>query len=346
MGQFLQVNGDYNIKSAEGGKITFDTGPAASGGQVLITGNLVVEGTQTTVAAVDLAVNDNIITLNAGETGAGVTLLYSGIEIDRGTLSNASFVYDETTDTWVIANGSAPGFNYSTSNLRLRRILTDAGTDGGDLTLIGTATGVVNVAGTDTYEDQVIAFGDDAIPNKKYVDDAILNNPTFQIAAPQGQDTKIVIADKEVTPNTTVTPGSLAYHDLVTSYTTNLESAVSVVVDATLSAQFYTNRLEVGELELGGGDNRNEISSKNGGLTNENIIIRTQGTGKLQTSFALQLEKIAVTPAYVADSHVLYAAQADIGTSGIWFVNDSAEVSKQNGELISKNKALVFSMIF
>jgi len=27
MGQFLQVNGDYNIKTAEGGNIKFDTGP-------------------------------------------------------------------------------------------------------------------------------------------------------------------------------------------------------------------------------------------------------------------------------------------------------------------------------
>jgi len=345
MGQFLQVNGDYNIKSAEGGKITFDTGPAASGGQVLITGNLVVQGTQTTVEATNLDVNDNIITLNAGETGAGVTLTYSGIEIDRGTLPNASFVYDETTDTWLIANGAAPGFNYSSSNLRLRRILTDAGTDGGDLTLIGTGTGVVNVAGTDTYEDQVIAFGDDAIPNKKYVDDSILNNPTFQIAAPQSQDTKVVIADKDVTPNTTSTPGSLEFFTNLTSYTTNGESAVSVIVDNSLIAQFFTNRVEIGDLEIGGGVNRNEIANKDG-VTNENIVVRTQGTGKLQTNYAFQLEKIAVTPAYVADNTVLYSAQPGIGTSGIWFVNDSAEVSKQNGELISKNKALVFSMIF
>jgi hypothetical protein len=345
MGQFLQVNGDYNIKSAEGGKITFDTGPAASGGQVLITGNLVVQGTQTTVEATNLDVSDNIITLNAGETGAGVTLTYSGIEIDRGTLPNASFVYDETTDTWLIANGVAPGFNYSSSNLRLRRILTDAGTDGGDLTLIGTGTGVVNVAGTDTYEDQVIAFGDDAIPNKKYVDDSILNNPTFQIAAPQSQDTKVVIADKDVTPNNISTPGSLAFFTNLTSYTTNSESAVSVIVDNSLIAQFFTNRVEIGDLEIGGGVNRNEIANKDG-VTNENIVVRTQGTGKLQTNYAFQLEKIGVTPAYVADNTILYSAQPDIGTSGIWFVNDSAEVSKQNGELISKNKALVFSMIF
>jgi hypothetical protein len=42
----------------------------------------------------------------------------------------------------------------------------------------------------------------------------------------------------------------------------------------------------------------------------------------------------------------LYAAAPSIGTTGVYFVNDSAEAAKQNGELISKNKALVFSMLF
>ena len=110
-------------------------------------------------------------------------------------------------------------------------------------------------------------------------------------------------------------------------------------------AQFFTNRLEVGDIELGGGVDRNEISTK-AGLTNENIIVRTQGTGKLQINYAVQLEKIGVTPTYVSDSSLIYAAAPDIGTTGVWFVNDSAEASKRNGELISKNKALVFSMIF
>lgn len=343
MGQFLQVNGDYNIKSVEGGKITFDTGPAASGGQVLITGNLVVAGTQTTVQATDLDVNDNIITLNAGETGAGVTLLYSGIEIDRGSLTNASLLYDETADTWLIANGSAPSLNYDDSNIRLRRIYTNPSTDDGDLTLIGSGTGVVKVFGTINYEDQVTA--DDDIPNKRYVDDAIQNQPTFQIVAPQTQDTRVVISDKEVTPNIGSQPGSLEYLTATTGKSTFGESAVSVIVDNSLIAQFFTNRLEVGDLEFGGGLDRNEITSKSS-ITNENIVIRTQGTGKLQTNYALQLEKLASSPAYVANNTVIYGAQPSIGTSGVWFVNDSAEISKQNGELISKNKALVFSMIF
>jgi hypothetical protein len=343
MGQFLQVNGDYNIKSAEGGKITFDTGPAASGGQVLITGNLVVEGTQTTVQATDLDVSDNIITLNAGETGAGVTLIYSGIEVDRGSLPSASLLYDETADTWLIANGNAPSLNYDDSNIRLHRIYTNPSTDDGDLVLIGAGTGVVKVIGTINYEEQVTA--DDDIPNKRYVDDAIQNNPTFQIVAPQLQDTRVIISDKEITPNISTQAGSLAYLTANTGFNTFGESAVSIVVDGQLVSQFYSNRAEIGDLEIGGGTARNEISNK-ASITNENIFIRTQGTGKLQTNYALQLEKIAVVPAYVANNTLVYGAAPELGTTGVWFVNDSLESSKRTGELISKNKALVFSMIF
>lgn len=350
MGQFLRVNGDYNIKTADGAKIVLDTGPAASGGSVRVTGDLVVEGETLTVAAENLNISDNIITLNDGETGEGVTLIYSGIEIDRGFQGDssaapaASFLFEETNTTWLIANNSAPGpFNYDESNLRLRRIYTNSTTDDGDLTLIGTGTGVVKVFGTTSYETQVTH--DDDLPNKKYVDDAIQNNPTFQIVAPQSQDTRVVIADKEITPNLAATPGSLAYFTATTTHSTFGESAVSIIVDNALVGQFYANRFETGDLELGGGPDRNEITSR-ASITNENIFIRTQGTGKLQTNYAIQLEKTGAVPTYVSDNVLLYGDTPGTGTSGIYFVNDSAEAAKQNGELISKNRALVFSMLF
>ena len=347
MGQFLRINGDYNIKCTEGSKITLDTGVGT--GEVRVTGDLIVEGNTTTVQAENLNVEDNIITLNFGETGNGITLRYAGIQADRGSLDPVGLFYDEVTDSWIFAQGG-PGvnegdpaipFNYDQSRIRVKEILTDATTDDGNLTLIGTGTGIVNVLGTTDYEDQVTAFGDDAIPNKKYVDDSILNNPTFQIVAPQSQDTKLVIADKDVTPNLSSQPGSLAYLTATTGFTTFGESAVSVIVDNRLNSQFYPNRTEMFNLEFTG----SEITTKNS-ITNENVFIRTQGTGKLQTNYALQLEKIAVVPAYVANSNLLYSANPDIGTTGIWFVNDSIQASKRNGELISKNKALVFSMIF
>ena len=350
MGQFLRVNGDYNIRAGAGAKITLDTGPAVSGGSVLITGNLVVEGDTVNVSTTNLAIEDNIISLNTGEVGPGVTLTYSGIEIDRGNTAavspqnNASFLYDESTDSWILAHGSAPGpFNFDASSLRLKQILTNATTDSGDLTLIGIGTGVIKVFGTDNYEVQVTH--DDDIPNKKFVDDAILNNPTFQIVAPQSQDTKVVIADKEITPNTSGTAGSLAYFTATTTHSTYGESAVSIIVDNDLVGQFYSNRFEIGDLELGGGPDRNEITSR-ASITNENIYVRTQGTGKLQTNYAMQFEKIGTVPSYVSNNVLLYAATPSTGTTGIFFVNDSAEAAKQNGELISKNKALVFSMLF
>ena len=350
MGQFLRVNGDYNIRAGDGAKITLDTGPVASGGSVRVTGNLVVEGDTFNISTTNLSIEDNIISLNNGEVGPGVSLGYSGIEIDRGNTSsvtpqnNASFLYDESTDSWILAHGSAPGpFNFDASRLRLKQILTNSTTDSGDLTLIGTGTGVVKVLGTVNYEDQVTE--DDDIPNKKFVDDAIQNNPTFQIVAPQAQDTRVVIADKDISPNLAGTAGSLAYFTATTSYNTFGESAVSIIVDNALVGQFYANRFEVGDLEIGGGLDRNEISSR-GGITNENIFVRTQGTGKLHTNYAMQFEKIGTVPSYVSNNVLVYAAEPGTGTSGVYFVNDSAEAARQNGELISKNKALVFSMLF
>lgn len=347
MGQFLRINGDYNIKAADGSKITLDTGPASSGGEVRVTGNLIVEGDTTTVQAENLNVEDNIIIVNFGESGSGITLNYAGIQADRGSLDPVGFFYDEINDTWIFVKGGpaindgdpATPFNFDESRIKVKEILTDSGTDSGDLILIGSGTGVVKVIGTINYEDQVTQ--DDDIPNKKYVDDAIQNQPTFQIVAPQTQDTKVVIADKEVTPNTALQPGSLAYFTATTTYSTFGESAVSIIVDNQLNTQFYPNRAEILNLEITG----TEITTKNS-LTNENIFVRTQGTGKLQTNYALQLEQLPTTPAYVSNNTLLYAADPDIGTTGVWFVNDSAEDAKRSGELISKNKALVFSMIF
>ena len=366
MGQFLKVNGDYNIRAGDGAKITLDTGPAASGGSVRVTGDLVVEGDTFNISTTNLTIEDNIISLNTGEVGPGVSLVYSGIEIERGNTSaispqnNASLLYDESTDSWILAHGSAPGpFNFDSSNLRLKRILTNSTTDSGDLTLIGTGTGVVKVIGTTLYENQVTH--DDDIPNKKYVDDSIQNNPTFQIVAPQSQDTKVVIADKEITPNTSGQAGSLAYFTATTTYNTYGESAVSIIVDNSLVGQFYSNRLEIGDLEIGGGTERNEITSR-AGITSENIIIRTQGTGKLVLNYALQLERIGTsgetpplgspfspsTPAYVNGSILIYSSSAGVGSTGLWFVNDTLDAASNpgTGELISKNKALVFSMLF
>ena len=345
MGQFLRVNGDYHIKTEEGARITLDTGPNV--GSVRVTGDLVVEGATVVIAATNLDIEDNIIVLNKGETGAGVTLDYSGIEIDRGTLGEASLIWNENiaipagssssnTGGWQFVSGTGGVYSFSDSRLKLKEILTEATTDSGDLLLIGQGTGVVKVIGTDNYENQVTH--DDDVPNKKYVDDTIQNNPTFQVVS---DNSRVTVSDKERLPNIAAQPGSLAYLTATTGFSTGGESAVSVIVDAALNTQFYPNRTEMFNLEFTG----SEITTKSG-ITNQNINVRTQGTGKLQTNYAVQLDSIAGTPAYVTDATVIYSATPSVGTTGVWYVNPSAEARLRSGELINKNKALVFSMIF
>lgn len=191
MAQVLQTNCDYKIKTQTDGQITLDTG------EVLVTGNLRVEGDYVVVNVTNLDIEDNIITLNKGETGDGVTEGYAGIQVDRGYSSDSTvnsvptFWYDETADTWEIVTTAGGLVSYLDSKLKVRNILTDPFTDNGDLTLIGSGTGVISVAGTFNYESQVTQ--DDDIPNKKYVDVAILNRqPDNEI---KRDDTYVVVQD-------------------------------------------------------------------------------------------------------------------------------------------------------
>lgn len=69
-----------------------------STGTVIIDGNLVVSGTSQT----DLNVKDNIITVNFGETGPGVTVGSAGLNVDRGSLANVAILWNETLGKWTL----------------------------------------------------------------------------------------------------------------------------------------------------------------------------------------------------------------------------------------------------
>jgi len=69
---------------------------------VTVNGDLTVKGSTTFVDSSNLAVKDNEIVINSGESGAGVSLGESGIAVDRGTLSPAKIIFDEKIDAWKI----------------------------------------------------------------------------------------------------------------------------------------------------------------------------------------------------------------------------------------------------
>jgi len=110
MASVKKFNGNLVIqtpfKHGVGSNITLDTD------SVIITGNLTVRGDATIIESNTKVITDNIITLNAGETGNGVSTLgtSSGIEIERGTApgGNVRLVWDETTKTWRVS-GVFPG---------------------------------------------------------------------------------------------------------------------------------------------------------------------------------------------------------------------------------------------
>lgn len=71
-------------------------------GDITIGGDLTVQGSTTISHSSIVEFNDNILTINAAETGAGVTSNLSGIEVDRGTLTNYQSVFQESTQLYKI----------------------------------------------------------------------------------------------------------------------------------------------------------------------------------------------------------------------------------------------------
>ncbi|NPV12864.1 MAG: hypothetical protein HPY57_13920 [Ignavibacteria bacterium] len=120
---FLSANTSFYTQSEADTKFVYKTGDTMTGeliinktgqqaltvsGNVNMTGNLYVSGTTTYVNTEQLNVKDNMITINSGETGSGVTMLFSGIEVDRGALDNYIFVFDEMQDNFRIGESANP----------------------------------------------------------------------------------------------------------------------------------------------------------------------------------------------------------------------------------------------
>jgi hypothetical protein len=67
---------------------------------VTIYGDLTVTGNTTTVNTEEINLADNKILLNSNQDDATAPTLDAGIEVNRGSANNVSFVWDETDDRW------------------------------------------------------------------------------------------------------------------------------------------------------------------------------------------------------------------------------------------------------
>jgi hypothetical protein len=316
MSKILNVNsGDYKVRVPTGETITLDTG--AGVGNVQITGNITIAGTQTVVNSQELDIVDNVITLNKGETGAGVTENTSGIQIDRGTNSDAIFVFDEqTSHNDPVTQTVRPGtFVFKRENGAINGIFTNSiATGGGDLYLINSGTGVINVSGTNNYEAQITE--DDDIPNKKYVDDAITTGiQTITIQKIQRGDSVLNLFD-----------------DSIDGGVSNLK----ISIDGAEVAQFKRNTTEIEDIVF----QDNTIST----LTSAtDLTLSSSGTSFVTIDGILKMPiQASGTSVNPGTNIAVYGKDPAIGNSGVWYKNKNA----YEDELISTNRSLLFSMLF
>ena len=74
---------------------------------VIIQGDLTVSGTTTTVNTTELNIGDSLITLNSDLDSSTAPSENSGIEINRGSSSDAALIWNESSDKWQISSDSS-----------------------------------------------------------------------------------------------------------------------------------------------------------------------------------------------------------------------------------------------
>jgi hypothetical protein len=220
----VRFSGDYKIQAGFGtnqqANIYLGT---KNNGTVYVDGNLLVSGTTTQITTTNTTIKDNIITLNAGESGSSISQTVAGIEIDRGNLGirNAQFFFDESK-RWARPGGTQPYglFVFKTADGGINGIQTNSiDTNGGNLNLINDSTGVISVTGTSNYEEHVVNYDvnhhivmpivakdDDIIPNIKTVIDYVSNiSAVGNVNVTQNGGTLNIGLNKTVTISNSVT---------------------------------------------------------------------------------------------------------------------------------------------
>lgn len=108
----IELNGDVvidvtkSLSTSTGGTLTVNAplnlgSNALTANDVTVNGNLTVSGTTTTVNTEELLVADNTVVLNSNYTGSSPSE-NAGIEIERGTQTNKTLLWDETSDRWTV----------------------------------------------------------------------------------------------------------------------------------------------------------------------------------------------------------------------------------------------------
>ena len=334
MSRIVNVDGDYKVSVTSGNTITLDTGVEA--GKTVVTGDLEVKGTTQTISSINTTIADNILTLNEGETGAGISAsnnYIAGIEVDRGSNANAQWVFDDNIN-WQIGGDSGRGVWKATYVGGGEGYIKTQGIAAGGTLYVQTGNGVISVTNSNSYEEKVFTFvggvitdggsgviyDDDIIPNTKAVTDYV----AYYLANESAPS--IVENDSEVRVSDFTTSGN--------------PSQINFKIDNTSIATMFADKIEFEDLRFEG----SKISTTS---SNANLTLEAAGTGHVVINDIVQIEETPgpddalVDPAAPTSGVKIYSKSAGGGDTGIYYRN-----SARQDEVIGKNRALVLSMIF
>ena len=330
MSKIVKVsNSNYKVSVQSGGTITLDTGNQT--GTVYVSGDLIVQGNTTTVESETLTVTDNVIVVNNGEGGPGITLNEAGVQVDRGSKDDAQLFFMENVSYYspTTANFKEGTFVFKDTTGLLRGIRTNSiNTAGGNLALINQGSGIVTVTGTTNYHDQVQNGGDsDALVTRGWVTRYVNSS---------GYPTGIAIVDRLYNSDT----GVQAYDASTSAGTSRLELKFDNIVKATLTAAAFNINTTV-NINSRTQITNNTISASTAG---DNLVLTPAAGKNIEIASPLQLNDTSA-PSSVSGATKLYVTSSNsntgTGKTGIYFTNQS-----NSDELIAKNRALLWSMLF
>lgn len=314
MSKIVRVSeSDYRLKVKDTGTITLDTGVDV--GTVIITGDLLVKGGTTTVDTTNLTIEDNIILLNKGEDPAhsGVTEGSSGLQIDRGALDDAQFIFNEVDDKFTARTVSQSGVETNIVGIKADSY---AGSATGNVQFdLQSGAGTLRVINTTNYESRVL--DPDDIPNLQFVQDYVL--------AYDGS----AVVDKIFSP---LSNDPFASDTLVQALSTSIRFSVRSGGVLRQRAQITSAGLDVDEIRLYN-DTIQNIGADN--------LVLTALNNNVQIDAVLNLDdQLADATPTGGTSRIYSKSTGGVGKSGIFFANNVA-----SDELVSRRRAVLLSIL-
>jgi hypothetical protein len=341
MSKVLNVeNGNYIVKVEPGQHIILDTSRAqvdTNGellGKVIINGQLDVKGTTTSIQSADLVIEDNIIVLNKYQDGTGISTVLdgiSGIEIDRGQNgSRARMVWDESI-TWDIGGDSGQG-TWTFRDVGYGEVPIYVGGIKSPGTLyIDVGNEVISVENSVDYTSKVWNYVNGVIEdngNLGLVDDNVITNARS-------------VADYvQFAFNTLGTGNKLEMYDTnIIAYDFDYDgdpSRIEMKVDDVLKVTIDNDKVELPELVL----ENTTIRPKSPAA---DLNIRATG-GNIILDKVVHITETANgnEPVAPTEGVKIYSKEQGEGDTGIYYL--TPQLSQD--ELISRNRSLVYSMLF